>query len=169
MTHIRALLENDGVSTDAIAVRQLNAEDLVAARTEAPSIQDALGRVQGARAVIVGTPIYKAAYAGILKAFLDLLPQNAFYGKVVFPIATGGAPGHLLAIDYSLKPVLGALGAQYILSGLYVLDAQIQYQDGELIWLDPTAEQCLKAGLQSLAQSLALSPLRAEAPIIRIK
>lgn len=169
LAHIRTLLEDDGVSTDAIAVRHLNADDLVAARTEAPSIQDALGRIQKARAVIVGTPIYKAAYAGLLKVFLDLLPQNAFYDKVVFPIATGGAPGHLLAIDYSLKPLLGALGAQHILNGLYVLDAQIHYQDEELIWLDPTVEQRLRAGLQSLTQSLVTPPLRAEAPILRIK
>ena len=32
--------------------------------------------MHGADLVIVATPIYKAAYSGLLKAFLDLLPQD---------------------------------------------------------------------------------------------
>ncbi len=62
-------------------------------------------------AVVVATPIYKAAYTGGLKALFDILPQSALRGKTVLPLATGGSPAHLLAIDYALKPVLSALGA----------------------------------------------------------
>jgi FMN reductase len=76
----------------------------------------------------VATPIYKAAYTGLLKAFLDLLPQGAFANKVVLPIATGGTIAHLLAIDYALKPVLSELKARHILGGIYVIDKQLQFQ-----------------------------------------
>jgi len=109
----------------------LYARDLLAAALTTPAaaehsaVQSAITAIQGARGVIVATPIYQAAYSGILKAFLDLLPQNSLVGKVVFPIATGGSPAHLLAIDYALKPVLSALGAREILQGVYLTDAQI--------------------------------------------
>src|SRR5256885_12419558 len=42
------------------------------------------------RSVVVATPIYKASYSGVLKSFLDLLPQFGLAGKVVLPLATGG-------------------------------------------------------------------------------
>ena len=45
----------------------------------------------------MATPIYKASYSGVLKAFLDLLPQFAFGGKVVLPLLTGGTAAHVLA------------------------------------------------------------------------
>src|SRR5918912_82296 len=47
----------------------------------------------------------KAAYTGLLKAFLDLLPQYALGGKTVLPLVTGGTPAHVLTVDYALRPV----------------------------------------------------------------
>jgi len=43
----------------------------------------------------------------------------------VLPLATGGSPAHLLALDYALKPVLSALGARDILDGIYATDQQL--------------------------------------------
>jgi len=79
--------------------------------------------------VIVATPIYKAAYSGLLKAFLDLLPADALRGKTVLPLATGGSAAHLLALEYALKPVLSALGARDILDPVYATDAQLQARE----------------------------------------
>lgn len=75
-------------------------------------------------ALVVATPIYQAAYSGLLKTFLDLLPQHAFAGKPVLPLATGGSPAHVLALDYALRPVLTALGAQ-VSQGRFILDRHI--------------------------------------------
>ena len=74
---------------------------------------------------MVATPVYKAAYSGVLKVFLDLLSQNALQGKTVLPLATGGSPHHMLALDYALRPVLQSLGAKHILPGIYATDAQV--------------------------------------------
>jgi FMN reductase len=63
--------------------------------------------------VVVATPVYKAAYSGLLKVFLDVLPQTALKGKLVLPLATGGSPHHMLALDYALRPVLQSLGAPH--------------------------------------------------------
>ena len=46
-------------------------------------------------------------------------------GKTVLPLATGGSPHHMLALDYALRPVLQSLGAKNILPGIYATDAQV--------------------------------------------
>jgi len=97
----------------------------VLADTQDRSIRVAMQLVAGADLVIIATPIYHAAYSGLLKLFLDLLPHDALRGKTVLALASGGSPGHLLALDYTLKPVLAALGARHILDALYALDKHL--------------------------------------------
>ncbi|MNJ38984.1 FMN reductase (NADPH) [compost metagenome] len=69
--------------------------------------------------------MYKASYTGVLKTFLDLVPQKGLAGKIILPLFIGGSLAHLLSIDYSLKPVLSSLGARHILGGVYAVDAYI--------------------------------------------
>ena len=140
-----------------IDVRNFNADDLLFARFDSAAVKRAQEQVEQAQAVIIATPVYKAAYTGVLKAFLDLLPQNALRNKVVLPIATGGTVAHLLSIDYALKPVLNALGAQHILQGIYIVDSQVKYVPGENLWIEPEVEQRLLRLLEDLADSLAPS------------
>lgn len=118
-------LQRRSVSVQRLAVRDLPAQALLHADHGDAKVQQAVDAVAQARAVIVATPVYKAAYSGVLKAFLDLLPQTAFKGKTVLPLATGGSPYHMLALDYALRPVLGALGASQTLPGIYANDAQV--------------------------------------------
>jgi len=120
-----------GVASTArlIAVRDLPAQALLHAQFEHPLIRQALAEVAQSQVVLIATPIYKAAYSGVLKSFLDLLPQDALRGKTVLPLATGGSIAHLLALDYALKPVLSALGARDILDPVFATDAQIVRHD----------------------------------------
>lgn len=111
---------------DDILVRALPAEALLAADVQHPAIAAAVQAVEAAELVIVSTPIYKAAYSGLLKVFLDLLPPDSLRGKLVLPLATGGSPAHFLALDYALKPVLSALGARHVLDGVFATDAQLR-------------------------------------------
>ena len=111
---------------DDVLVRDLPAEALLAADVQHPAIAAAVQAVEAAELVIVSTPIYKAAYSGLLKVFLDLLPPDALRGKLVLPLATGGSPAHFLALDYALKPVLSALGARHVLDGVFATDAQLR-------------------------------------------
>jgi FMN reductase len=105
-------------------LRDLPAAALVRADFDDPAIRRAREQVAAARLVVIATPIYKAAYSGLLKIFLDLLPQDALRGKTVLALGTGGSAAHLLALDYALKPVLAALGARHILDAVYAVDAQ---------------------------------------------
>jgi FMN reductase len=108
-----------------IAVRELPAQALIGTDAADPSIAEAHRALAQAQAVLIGTPIYKAAYSGLLKLFLDGLPSDALRGKPVLALATGGSPGHLLALDYALRPVLSALGARTIVDAVYAIDSQL--------------------------------------------
>ncbi|MES1166184.1 MAG: NADPH-dependent FMN reductase, partial [Verrucomicrobiota bacterium] len=119
---VGATLRAKGFAVGGISVRDLPPDDLLYGRAESPVLASALALVARAQGVIVTTPVYKAAYTGVLKTFLDLLPQSGLSGKVVLPMVTGGTIAHVLAIDYALRPVLLALGAQHVVAGLFVLD-----------------------------------------------
>jgi FMN reductase len=115
---------------------------------------DALAHVHaliaGAQAIVLATPVYKAAYSGLLKTFLDYLPDGALRGKAAYPIATGGSNAHMLSIDYALKPVLSVLGASRILEGLYLTNEAIQVDAAGVATLGPENSERLKAGMQAL-------------------
>ncbi len=118
-------LEARGVLVERLRVRDLSPQALILADFGHRSISAAIGQVADADVVIVATPVYKAAYSGVLKVFLDLLPQDAFKGKTILPLATGGSPHHMLAVDYALRPVLQSLGARHILQGIFATDSQV--------------------------------------------
>jgi FMN reductase len=120
-----ARLEARGVQVDRLKVRGLSPQALLLADFGHPSIIEAQKRVADASVLVIATPVYKAAYSGILKVFLDVLPQTALKGKTVLPLATGGSPHHMLALDYALRPVLQSLGAKHILPGIYATDGQV--------------------------------------------
>ncbi len=149
LEYASTLLQQEGFHTDIISVRDFPAEDLVFGRYDSPALEQPKALLEKADGVIIATPIYKAAYTGVLKAFLDLLPQKALLGKVVLPIATGGTLAHLLAIDYALKPVLSELGARHLLGGVYAVDKQIQWSDGKA-QVDEEIDQRLKHSLHDL-------------------
>src|SRR6201996_7780842 len=114
----------EGVARSEITLRDLPPAALVRAKANDPAIRVAREQVAAAQLVVIATPIYKASFSGLLKSFLDLLPQDALRGKTVLALGTGGSVAHLLALDYALKPVLAALGARHILDAVYAIDAQ---------------------------------------------
>lgn len=114
-----------GVHLEQVKIRDLSPQALLLGDTAHPTIARAVDQVRRASVVVVATPVYKAAYSGVLKVFLDLLPQDALKDKTVLPLATGGSPNHMLALDYALRPVLQSLAARQILPGIYATDTQV--------------------------------------------
>jgi FMN reductase len=74
---------------------------------------------------VFASPTYKASYTGLLKAFLDRYGSNGLTGVVAVPVMTGGWPGHLLAVEVHLRPVLVELGAIVPARGLYVTEPEL--------------------------------------------
>jgi FMN reductase len=120
-----------GHRTAALQVRDLPAEALLAADLSDPAIAEAAELVRDAQAIVVGTPVYKASFSGILKTFLDLLPQDGLGGKFVLPLATGGSLAHLLVLDYGLRPVLASMAPRSILPSIYVTADQLGWEPGK--------------------------------------
>jgi FMN reductase len=83
------------------------------------------GQVAAADVAIFASPTYKAAYTGLLKAFLDRYGSNGLAGVTAIPVMTGGWPGHLLAVEVHLRPVLVELGATVPSRGLYVTEPEL--------------------------------------------
>lgn len=147
-------LKNYGVQTEILSVRDIPAEVLAYGQYDSPALEKPKQLIEQADGIIVSTPIYKAAYTGVLKAFLDLLPQKALVEKIVLPVATGGTIAHLLAIDYALKPVLSELGARQFITTVYAIDKQIQRQEDGSIQLEDEVAQRLQQSLQELAAAV---------------
>lgn len=146
-------LEESGVEVDRLSIRDLPPLDLVHGRHDSPLLRKIAARIEAADGVILATPIYKAAASGLLKLFLDLLPPSAFAGKVILPIGVGGGPAHALAVDYSLRPVLAALGATRVLATLYATERELP-KEGDTYLLDEALAARLEATLGSLRQEL---------------
>ncbi len=145
-TRLEALLRR----ATMIVLRELPPQALLAGDAQQPAIDTAVRSLLRADVVLVATPIYKAAYSGLLKRFLDLLPSDALRGKTVLPLATGGSPAHMLALDYALKPVLGALGARDILDSVFATDAQLPAHEAGGFVPEAALVQRLDRALQPL-------------------
>ncbi|MGW3321950.1 NADPH-dependent FMN reductase [Streptomyces virginiae] len=155
--HVVRRLSHSGFETAHLSVRELPAADLLAARRGEPEIRRALEAVAEADGLVIATPVYKASYTGLLKAFLDLLPQDGLDGKTVLPLATGGSLAHVLTIDYALRPVLAALGARHVTAGRFVLDSSVERGSGP-DRLRPEAELDLYQAVDEFAAALRSAP-----------
>jgi FMN reductase len=147
-------IKSPGHRYHKIQVRDLPAHALLHAETSDLAIKRALAAVADADAVIIATPVYKASYTGLLKAFLDLLPQDGLAGKLVLPLATGGSQSHMLALDYALRPVLHALDARHVLTGIYATSSQLVWNEGSGLAVDQAIAWRVQAGVDGLAAAL---------------
>lgn len=143
-----------GHRTHRLQVRDLPAEALLHADFTNAELARAVSLVADASALVIATPVYKAAYSGVLKAFLDMLPQDGLHDKVVLPLATGGSQSHMLALDYALRPVLSALGARHVLASIYATDAQVQWSEQDGLSIEPGIARRLQDGVDALSTGL---------------
>jgi FMN reductase len=164
---VAARLEQRHAEVARLNVRELPASALLLADFSHPEVKRVTAQVEQAEVLVVSTPVYKAAYSGTLKVFLDLLPQTALKGKTVLPLATGGSPHHMLALDYALRPVLQSLGARHILPGVYASDAQVprdplgayRVDDEVQLRLDDAVDNLVREGLRRPAATAAFEPV----------
>ncbi|MGW2294099.1 NADPH-dependent FMN reductase [Streptomyces violaceorubidus] len=158
LRHLDGRLAARGHEVLALDVRTIPAVALLGADFGHPAISEAAELFARADGVVVGTPVYKAAYSGVLKALLDLLPQYALTGKTVLPLATGGSTAHVLAIDYALRPVLNSMGAAHIVQGWFTLDRDITAHEDGTVTVAPGAAEALAHVVDQFSTALATRP-----------
>ncbi|MGW9270109.1 NAD(P)H-dependent oxidoreductase [Microbacterium sp. NPDC055599] len=90
-----------------------------------PEIDALVEEVSTADVVVVASPTYKAAYTGLLKAFLDRVDTGGLDGVIAVPVLTIGSPAHTLAVEHTLRPLLVELGATVPVRGLAFPAAEV--------------------------------------------
>lgn len=159
LQHIGEKLAVHGWRTTRLEVRELPGPALLRLDGSDPDLARALALVAQADAIVVATPIYKAAYTGMLKLFLDALPQDGLRGKALLPLATGGSQSHMLALDYALRPVLASLAARFVLPSIYATSDQVAWDSERGTRLAaPIAERVAQGVELLLADLLARQP-----------
>lgn len=99
----------------------------IASRADAsPRVEEALRAIESADLLIVGSPVYKGSYTGLLKHLIDLLNYPALLGTPVGLLACGGTDRHALVIEHQLRPLFGFFGAKTLATGVFLLDKTIQ-------------------------------------------
>ncbi len=151
-----------GLPVRAFGLHDVPAEDLIAARIASVAARSFQASVAASRALVIATPIYNASFPGGLKALLDLLPPRALAGKAILPLATCGSTGHRLAIEYSLQPVLSALGASHVLAAVYASDADVALDAARPV-VGGVLRRRLDQSIDALVAHLAPAPVAANA------
>ena len=114
-----------------------------------PTVADLVKQVGAADLVVVASPTYKAAYTGLLKLFLDRFAGGTGLSGLAVPLMLGGGPGHALAPELTLRPVLTEIGGTVPGRALYVLDSQYDDPEAYADWLavtSPIVTTYLKGG-----------------------
>lgn len=117
------------IQTQVIQVHMLPAGALMTADYTDKRLQAVNQQVLNSDGVLVFTPIFQGGYSGILKTYLDVLPQKALQNKVVYALGLGGSKHHLLALQYALEPVLKELGAEVLLQSTFASQDQVVKAD----------------------------------------
>jgi len=99
-----------------------------------PHVAELVEQVGAAELVVVASPTYKGTYTGLLKLFLDRFATDGIRGVAV-PLMLGAGPGHALAPELTLRPVLTEIGASVPVRGLFVLDSSYDDPAAYESWL----------------------------------
>jgi len=118
----RLAAELDGELLEPIDLAALKAEIFADDR---PHVTRAVERLAAADVAVVATPVYKASYTGLLKAFLDLYGPAGLAGVTAVPLVVTGTATHGLAGEVHLRPVLVELGASVPTASLVVTEQQL--------------------------------------------
>ncbi len=133
------------------------------------AVEQALGAIRGADAVVLGSPVYRASYAFPLKTLLDHVPRGLWgepdaplAGKAVAVVATGASLHHFLAIDDLRNVLSGFFAAWVVPPGLYV--PREGFDDGGL-----TEEYAAVAAVQGRALVALASALGQSADLAIVR
>jgi FMN reductase len=151
--HVLVQLSTPTTQTRHIRIRDILPSALLFADKTNQVLADAVEAIEAADGVVIATPIFKAAPSGLLKVFLELLPQFALAGKAVLPLGTGGSIAHLLALDYSLRPILHSMGARHVIQSFFLFEKDAQLSESG-IEIEPESNSMLTAAIEHFRSSV---------------
>lgn len=94
--------------------------------------------------IVIGTPIYKASYTGLLKHFFDLIDPKKLTGKVAILVATGGSDHHALVLESHLRSLASFFGIYTIPTTIYAKDSEFKDYQLESAVIEQRIDQALE-------------------------
>ncbi|KWV48583.1 hypothetical protein AS156_18780 [Bradyrhizobium macuxiense] len=82
--------------------------------------------IETADLLVVGTPVYKGSFAGLLKHLIDLLDPLMLRGTPVVLVATGGGERHALVVEHQLRPLFGFFMAHAMPIAIYASERDFE-------------------------------------------
>ncbi|HMJ16661.1 MAG TPA: NAD(P)H-dependent oxidoreductase [Polyangiaceae bacterium] len=149
LLHLQERLNQRSVGTQLFAVRDFPGQALIGADTTAPAVKQFVDAVKLARAIVLATPVYKATYAGALKALIDLIPQDALVGKSALAVATAREPAHFITTRRAFDDLFAFFRLGRTLRPVFLLDAQVHSEAGRAIF-DAEVEVLLSTAADEL-------------------
>lgn len=93
----------------------------------------ALELIISSEAYLIGTPVYRGSYSGVLKNLFDLIPRGKWQSdhaplenRPVGLIATGATDHHYLSVSQELGPIASFFGAYQVGGGIYINASQFE-------------------------------------------
>jgi NAD(P)H-dependent FMN reductase len=117
---IGSILEQRAVEFRAVHASDLPPNKPATHRIATQFANDAIDQIAHASAILLVTPATKESSPTLLTALLDLLPDNAFAGKPVLLLATGGLPGQVAILERTLRQILVRLGTKTVAARVHV-------------------------------------------------
>ncbi|MGO8955226.1 MAG: NAD(P)H-dependent oxidoreductase [Rhodomicrobium sp.] len=115
-----------GAQTRLVDLGELVPDLGIRSRAEASArVEDALRAIETADLLVVGTPVYKGSYTGLLKHLIDLIDYPSLLGTPVGLLATGGSDRHALVVEYQLRPLFAFFGAKTLATAVFIQDKAI--------------------------------------------
>ena len=145
-------LEVHDLSATFFSLADFDAADVFHGRTQAASVASFLSAVGQAAALVFSTPVYKATYAGGLKAIVDLIAPDAIVGRPTLGIATVKLEAHAVEVASAYVNLFRFFRTAAI-EPLVVRDAEVTIRGDALTFLDGAEERVVSAA-RSIAEAV---------------
>jgi len=87
-----------------------------------PALEALLLKIEAADLLVVGTPISKGSYTGLLKHLFDLLTTSESADRVAVIAATDSGDCNSLVLEDSLRPLLSLVGCYTVPTAVFARD-----------------------------------------------
>lgn len=109
--------------------------------------ENMLRLVEAADIIVVGSPMYRATYTGLLKHFFDLIERDAMGNCKAVLCATGANQMHTLALEHQMRPLMAFFAIQTATTAVYGTGED--FTDGVV------SSQSLKEKIERAAREIA--------------
>jgi FMN reductase len=152
---LRAHAKREGLPTRTFSLQDFGAADVLLARVDAPEVKGFVDAVKSAAAIVLSTPVYKATYAGGLKAIVDLIPPDALVSRPALGVATTKLGAHGAEVDRAYRALFAFFRAR-ALEPLVVMDDELRIENGEGTFTAPATAR-VHAAARALFDAVAES------------